>query len=78
MALAENQKEKLDEVITQQPQVSIFLRPIAPPAALALAGFSGSTFIAASWIAGWWGGSDSPIVFFPFVAFWGVSLSQSV
>jgi succinate-acetate transporter protein len=77
MALREDNEVKLQSVIEQQPYVTIFLQPIAPPAALELAGFSGSTFIVASWIAGWWGNSESPLIFFPFVAFWG-GLSQFI
>lgn len=77
MSLTTTQGEKLDNVLAQQPQVTIFLKPIAPPAALGLAGFAGSTFITASWIAGWWGTADSPTVFFPFVATFG-GLSQFI
>lgn len=71
MALRPDDVEKLDRITHNDPGVTIFLRPIAPPAALGLAGFAGSTWITASWIAGWWGSPDSPTVFFPFVAFWG-------
>ncbi|MCJ1299181.1 hypothetical protein MMC08_001973 [Hypocenomyce scalaris] len=71
MALHSDNEEKLNNLITREPQVSIFLRPIAAPAALGLAGFAGSTFITATWIARWWGGPSSPTIFFPFVAFWG-------
>ncbi|OCK72827.1 hypothetical protein K432DRAFT_411410 [Lepidopterella palustris CBS 459.81] len=71
MALTSDDQDKIDRIINKDPEVSIFLRPIAPPAALGLAGFSGSTFITASWIAGWWGNESSPTVFFPFVAFFG-------
>jgi succinate-acetate transporter protein len=71
MALHNNDQSKLQQVFSQPPQVTIFLRPIAPPAALGLAGFAGSTWITASWIANWWGSPDSPTIFFPFVAFWG-------
>lgn len=49
----------------------VFLRPIAPPAALGLAGFSGSTFIVSMWIAGWWGDAKSPTIFFPFIGVFG-------
>lgn len=61
----------MHHVLEQDPQVTIFLKPIAPPAALGLAAFAGSTFITASWIANWWGGPTSPTIFFPFVAIWG-------
>lgn len=53
------------------PNVAIFLRPIAAPAALELAGFGGSTFITSTYIARWWGSESSPTIFFRFVAFWG-------
>lgn len=71
MALRTDNDEKIDKVLSQHPGVYISLRPIAPPAALALAGFSGSTFITAAYLAGWYGNSESPLIFFPFVAFWG-------
>jgi len=71
MALEGHEDLKLTKVVEQEPNVTIFLRPIAPPGALGLAAFSGSTFISASWIAGWWGGPSSPTIFFPFVALWG-------
>lgn len=64
-------ESRLQATLEQNPNVSIFLRPIAPPAALGLAGFAGSTWIAASWIANWWGTDESPTIFFPFVAFFG-------
>lgn len=60
-----------EDTIKQKPGVQIFLQPIAPPAALGLAGFAGSTFITASWIAAWWGNPESPITFFPFVGLFG-------
>jgi len=53
------------------PNVHIFLRPMAPPGALGLAGFAGSTWIVATWIAGWWGSSTSATLFFPFVFMFG-------
>lgn len=71
MSLETDQPEKIDRVLHRDPKVSIFLQPIAAPAALGLAGFSGSTFITASYIARWWGDESSPTIFFPFVAFWG-------
>ena len=71
MALHENNQEKLDRLLEKEPQVTVFLRPIAPPAALGLAGFAGSTFISSMYIAEWWGNEKSPLIFFPFVAFWG-------
>ncbi|KAJ9605391.1 hypothetical protein H2200_010048 [Cladophialophora chaetospira] len=52
-------------------QVRIALRPIAPPAALGLAGFAGSTLVVSTWICRWWGGPDSPALFFPFIGLWG-------
>lgn len=71
MAARFQDQDKLDRITGGDPRITIFLRPIAPPAALGLAGFAGSTWIAASWIAGWWGGASSPGVFFPFVTLWG-------
>ncbi|KAK8043600.1 GPR1/FUN34/yaaH family-domain-containing protein [Apiospora rasikravindrae] len=59
------------ETLEQRPGVQIFLQPIAPPAALGLAGFAGSTFITASYIANWWGNAQSPTIFFPFVGIFG-------
>ena len=70
MALDSSHGEKIDSFIKKKPAVFVSLRPIAAPAALGPAGFAGSTWIIASWIARWWGGPDSPAVFFPFVAFW--------
>lgn len=64
-------EEKRNAVLETTPRVQIFLRPIAPPAALGLAGFAGSTWIAASYVAMWWGSSESPTIFFPFVATFG-------
>ena len=71
MALNSHDVQKVDSFINREPEVRITLTPIAPPAALGLAGFAGSTWITASWIAGWWGNDSSPTIFFPFVAFWG-------
>jgi hypothetical protein len=62
---------KRQDILGSTPHVQIFLKPIAPPAALGLAGFAGSTFIASSYIADWWGGSESPTIFFPFVGIFG-------
>ena len=77
MAVHSEDGGKTAHGIEQDPPVTIFLRPIAPPAALGLAGFAGSTWISASYIAGWWGSPSSPTIFFPFVAFWG-GLSQFI
>ncbi|KAG9686827.1 hypothetical protein KCU98_g1797, partial [Aureobasidium melanogenum] len=77
MALNSHDVAKVDSFINREPEVRIVLRPIAPPAALGLAGFAGSTWITASWIANWWGNDNSPTIFFPFVAFWG-GLSQFI
>lgn len=71
MAVEQQERGKIDEVLGKDPNVTIFLRPIAPPAALGLAGFSGSTFIGSMYIAEWWGNKESPIIFFPFVMLWG-------
>jgi succinate-acetate transporter protein len=71
MALRADNHEKIERLLERDPSVTIFLRPIAAPAALGLAGFAGSTWITATWIARWWGDESSPTIFFPFVAFWG-------
>lgn len=71
MSIRVEETEKRDRVLERDPNVTIFLRPIATPAALGLAGFAGSTWITASYIAGWWGNEKSPTIFFPFVAIWG-------
>jgi len=63
--------EKKHAILDSQPQIRIFLQPIAPPAALGLAGFAGSTWITSSYIAQWWGNPDSPTIFFPFVGIFG-------
>ena len=62
---------KKQAILDSTPDVQIFLRPIAPPAALGLAGFAGSTWITSSYIAAWWGNSESPTIFFPFVGIFG-------
>lgn len=69
----ETPKGGADKAVTavDRAQVRVFLRPIAPPAALGLAAFSGSTIIVATWITRWWGDADSPKIFFPFVGLWG-------
>lgn len=77
MSVESHDNDKVSKIVDSQPNVTIFLRPIAPPGALGLAGFAGSTWITASWIAAWWGSPDSPTVFFPFITFWG-GLSQFI
>ncbi|KAI1635355.1 hypothetical protein F4809DRAFT_642594 [Biscogniauxia mediterranea] len=57
----------------QTPGITIFLPPVAPPAALGLAGFVGSTWITSSYIADWWGAPESPTLFFPFVGIGGLA-----
>lgn len=71
MSLQADQDEKIERVLERDPNVTIFLKPIAAPAALGLAGFAGSTWITAAYVAKWWGNEQSPTIFFPFVAFWG-------
>lgn len=71
MSLRAEESEKLEHFEHTAPNVTIFLRPIASPAALGLAGFAGSTFITASWMANWWGNDESPTIFFPFVMVFG-------
>ncbi|GAA6036878.1 hypothetical protein JCM8097_006328 [Rhodosporidiobolus ruineniae] len=72
MALRSGNEYKMEELLAEVPKVRIFLKPIAPPAALGLAGFAGSTAITSMWIARWWGNDEtSPGAFFPFVLFFG-------
>lgn len=71
MSLDASDREKITRLQEKDPKVSIFLRPIAAPAALGLASFAESTWITASFVARWWGNESSPTIFFPFVAFWG-------
>ena len=69
MFLELNDRDKVDRVLGRDPNVTISLRPIAAPAALGLAGFAGSTWITATYIAQWWASEKSPTIFFPFVVF---------
>lgn len=59
------QDEKVERMVERDPNVTIFLQPIAAPAALGLAGFAGSTWITAAYVAKWWGDEESPTIFFP-------------
>jgi succinate-acetate transporter protein len=43
----------VDKMLESTPGVRVVLRPIAPPAALGLAGFAGSTWIVATYMANW-------------------------
>ncbi|KAI4599274.1 hypothetical protein KJ359_002233 [Pestalotiopsis sp. 9143b] len=67
----DHDEKRRNQMLEQTPGVQIFLQPIAPPAALGLAGFAGSTWITSSYIANWWGSPDSPTIFFPFVGIFG-------
>lgn len=67
----DHDEKRRQQMLEQTPGVQIFLQPIAPPAALGLAGFAGSTWITSSYIANWWGSPDSPTIFFPFVGIFG-------
>jgi len=49
----------------------ISLQPIAAPSILGLYGFAGATFMVAANFAGWYGGPDSAMYLFPFVALFG-------
>ncbi|KAH9828955.1 GPR1/FUN34/yaaH family-domain-containing protein [Rhodofomes roseus] len=71
MSVPSDDITKIGVILDSTPRVQIFLRPIAAPAALGLAGFAGSTWITASYIAAWWGGPSSPTIFFPFVTLFG-------
>ena len=52
-------------------QTRTFLQPIAAPSILGLYGFAGSTFIVSAWLAGWYGGPDTPLYLLPFAAVFG-------
>jgi hypothetical protein len=41
MSVEINNREKVDRILERDPNVTIFLQPIAAPAALGLAGFAG-------------------------------------
>ncbi|KAK4500315.1 hypothetical protein PRZ48_008504 [Zasmidium cellare] len=71
MAMFHGSEKRIEEILEKPPGVQIFLQPIAPPAALGLAGFAGSTWITSSYIADWWGNAESPTIFFPFVGIFG-------
>lgn len=49
----------------------IALSPIAPPSILGLFGFGAATFMVSANLAGWFGTSASPLILFPFAAFFG-------
>lgn len=71
MSIDTAQEDKIDRILNDVPNVTIFLRPIAAPAALGLAGFAGATWISSTWVANWWGSSHSTSVIFPFLTFFG-------
>lgn len=71
MSVEHEDRDEINRVLAREPGVTIFLRPIAAPAALGLAGFASSTWITSTYIARWWGNEHSPTVFFPFVAIFG-------
>ncbi len=52
-------------------QAQAYLQPIAPPSALGLYAFAGSTLIVASHLAGWYGDSETALYLFPFAAAFG-------
>lgn len=52
-------------------QAQAYLQPIAPPSALGLYAFAGSTLIVASNLAGWYGDSETALYLFPFAAAFG-------
>ena len=55
----------------------VYLQPVAPPSILGLYGFAGATFIVATSLAGWWGGSTALQFAAPFAALFG-GLAQFV
>ena len=49
----------------------IVLTPIAAPSILGLFGFMGATVMVGAWFAGWYGTAATPLVLFPFAAWFG-------
>jgi succinate-acetate transporter protein len=64
-----NVREDVERV--EDDRTRIFLQPIAAPSILGLYGFFGATFIVATYLAGWYGGTNVPYYLFPFAAFFG-------
>ncbi len=54
-----------------QDKTRVFLQPIAAPSILGLFGLATALAMVGSWQAGWYGGSATPLVLFPFVLFFG-------
>lgn len=44
----------------------VFLQPIAAPSVLGLFGFAVATMMVGAWQAGWYGGSTTPLILWPF------------
>jgi len=53
------------------PPTTIFLRPVATPAALGLASYASATFVVAAYLAGWYGDGASVARVWPFVLTFG-------
>jgi succinate-acetate transporter protein len=64
-----NVREDVQRV--EDDRTRIFLQPIAAPSILGLYGFFGATFIVATYLANWYGGTNVPYYLFPFAAFFG-------
>lgn len=71
MALEMENQEKLDEILDKDPNVSVYLEPMAAPVVLGLSGFAGSTWIVSMWLAHWWGDIYSTGTWFPLTLFFG-------
>ena len=52
-------------------RTQIFLQPMAAPSILGLFGFAGATMMVGAWQAGWYGGTNSGILIFPFALTFG-------
>lgn len=63
----------IEERPNEESQAQVYLQPIAAPSILGLYGFAGATLILASYVAGWWGDSQSTAYIWPFAAFGGVA-----
>jgi succinate-acetate transporter protein len=65
------QMEEAAEHGMWQDKTRVFLQPIAAPSILGLFGLATALAMVGSWQAGWYGGTATPLVLFPFVLFFG-------
>ena len=53
------------------PAARVFLQPIAAPSVLGLYAYAGATLMVGAYMAGWYGGVETPLYLLPFAAFFG-------